>query len=235
MAASNNFCKFSRNWPLWASSSHHWLGGCMLLRHEKVQVSHCLFTCLRVLLPHYFFLYLLITILTTIMPTYFKNLFKDCFWRACSGGGNYHLCFSSHLTDAALVKSTSDFRWRQRPLSLSWLYLNLSTAHSFSRSFLLLDLWYHTLLDYVSLWRRQFSHFFCWPLLHYLSSNFWNVTSLHSNVLGFFCLFNLHCLPKWIQPILWLYMLIYPKFTSLALMSVLSSGNVATQHLMLDI
>lgn len=119
--------------------------------------------------------------------------------------------------------------------SLSWLYLSLSIAHSFSRSFLLLDLWYHTLLDYVSLWWRQFSHFFCWPLLHYLSSNFWNVTSLHPNVLRFFCLFNLHCLPKWIQPILWLYMLIYPKFTSLALMSVLSSGNVATQHLMLDI
>lgn len=109
-------CKSSRNWPWGASSSHHWLGGCMLLMHEKVQVSHCLFTCLRVLLPHYFFLYLLITIVTTMMPTSFKNLFKDCFWRTCSGWGNYHHCFSSHLTDAALVKATSGVRWRQRPL-----------------------------------------------------------------------------------------------------------------------
>lgn len=29
---------------------------------------------------------------------------------------NYHLCFSSNLTDAALVKSTSDFCWQQWPL-----------------------------------------------------------------------------------------------------------------------
>lgn len=90
MAAFNNWlanlAEIGQCEPVWASSSHHWLGGCSLLTHEKVRVSHCLFTCLGVLLSHYFFLYLLITILKTIMPTYFKNLFKDCFRRTCSRG-----------------------------------------------------------------------------------------------------------------------------------------------------